>query len=190
MSDMQTDPSAPPPTPDSQINILAQYVRDISFENPLAPNSLRAENNKPQLNINIGVDARKVPDDKIENMYESVITLRAEANDQNGEPIFILELLYGTLVVLNDLPEDNHHPVMMIEIPRLSFPFVRQLVGNLTQQAGMPPLMLNPVDFHRLYIDRYKDEIEAAQKKAGDEKGAEKKEKPAKKSKAKDKKES
>ena len=168
MSDQQTDPAAAANAPESQINILAQYVRDVSFENPLAPESLKADLGKPVLDINIGVDARKVPDDSVENMYETVISLRALARHGDENPTFILEILYGVAVVLKDIPEENRHPVLMIEVPRLAFPYVRQIVSDLTQQAGFPALMLNPVDFQKLYMERYKEEIEAA-KQAGTE---------------------
>ena len=169
MSDQTDDRAAPP---GSQINILAQYVRDISFENPLAPDSLRTDRTTPKMDINIGVDARKVPDDKLENMYESVMNIRAIATVAEDQPVFIIELVYGTTVVLKDVPEENHHPVMLIEVPRLSFPYVRQILSDLTQQGGFPPLMINPVDFQQLYMERYKDEIEAAKKslsETGDE---------------------
>lgn len=189
MSDQLTEPSAAPRAADSQINILAQYVRDISFENPLAPDSLRADNGNPKLDINIGVDARKVPDDKIDDMFETVISLRAVAQHEGDNPTFILEMLYGVTVVLKDIPEDNHHPVLMIEIPRLAFPYIRQIVSDLTQQAGFPALLLNPVDFQQLYMRRYKDEIEAAQKKAAGN-ADDKKTKSSKKANAKDKTES
>jgi preprotein translocase subunit SecB len=165
MSDQTTDTQEASQMNGSQINILAQYVRDISFENPLAPDSLRLGRANPDMDINIGVDARKIPDDKIENMYETVLNLRATATDETeGRPLFLIELQYGVTVVLNDVPEENHHPVLLIEIPRLAFPFLRQIITDLTSQGGFPPLMLNPVDFHKLYMDRFKGEIEAAQK--------------------------
>ena len=151
------------------INILAQYVRDFSFENPMAPESLRAGQNNPEMDINIGMDARKLPDDKLENMYEVVVNIRAAA--MRGEkPLFILEMQYGITVVLGEeIPVDNHHPVLLIEIPRLAFPYMRQMVSDITMQGGYPPLTLNPVDFQALYMERFKDEIEEARKAAQDD---------------------
>lgn len=169
MSDQTTDTQEATQMNSSQINILAQYVRDISFENPMAPDSLRRGRGNPDMDINIGVDARKIPDDKVENMYETVLNLRATATEETeGEtsPLFLLELQYGVTVVLNDVPEENHHPALLIEIPRLAFPYVRQIVSDLTAQGGFPPLMLNPVDFQKLYMERFKSEIEAAQKQS------------------------
>lgn len=175
-----SDPTIETPNAGNQINILAQYVRDISFENPMAPDSLRLGRGNPDMDINIGVDARKIPDDKIENMYEMVLNLRATATEEaEGKPLFLIELQYGVTVVLNGVPEENHHPVLLIEIPRLAFPFVRQIISDLTSQGGFPPLMLNPVDFHKLYMERFKDEIEAAQKQGGE--AAEKSEAKSKK---------
>ena len=89
-------------------------------------------------------------------MYESIINLRAIARPQEEDPLFILELQYGMTVLLNDIPEENHHPVLLIEVPRLAFPFVRQIVSDMTSQGGFPPLMLNPVDFQSLYMERFK----------------------------------
>lgn len=172
---------------DMPINILAQYLRDVSFENPMSPNSLRAGLPNPEMDINIGMDARKIPDEKLENLYETVVNFRAAAM-RNGEPVFIIELQYGATVVLNGIPEDNHHPVLLIEIPRLVFPYVRQIVSDLTMQGGYPPLILNPVDFQALYMDRFKDDIAAAQAEIDSGKDAKNKKaetkKPAKKKEA------
>ncbi|MCB9982886.1 MAG: protein-export chaperone SecB [Rhodospirillales bacterium] len=175
MSDQDADVKAGAPAQQQMpINILAQYVRDLSFENPLAPESLREGQDAPEMDINIGMDARKLDDEKIENLYEVVIGLRAAAM-RGEDPVFILELQYGVTVALKDIPEENHHPVLLIEIPRLAFPFVRQIVSETTVQGGYPPLNLNPVDFQALYMQRFKDEIKAAQAAAnGKDKAAKK----------------
>ena len=157
-----TDNQQPQVAPDMPINILAQYVRDVSFENPLAPESLRAGQPQPQMEINIGMDARKIPSDQHEFLYEVVLNLRAEAMREN-DPVFVVELQYGATVSVQNIPEDNHHPLLLIEIPRMIFPYARQIFSELTVHGGFPPLMLNPVDFHALYTERYKDEIDAAE---------------------------
>ncbi len=141
------------------INILAQYIRDVSFENSNAPDSLRTGLSNPEMDINIGMDARKIPSEEMKNLYEVVVNLRASAM-RGEDPVFILELQYGVTVVLSEIPEDNHHALLLIEIPRLAFPFIRQIVSDLTVNGGYPPLILNPVDFHALYMERFKDEIE------------------------------
>jgi preprotein translocase subunit SecB len=145
--------------PDMPINILAQYIRDLSFENPQAPEALKAGQKPPEMELNIGMDARKIESKEVENLYEVVLNLRAAAM-RDKEPVFVTELQYGVTVALNGVPEDNHHPLLLIEIPRLAFPYARQIMSEVTVQGGYPPLMLNPIDFHALYMERYKDEIE------------------------------
>lgn len=159
MSDQQ--PSTEKATGLKPINILAQYVRDVSFENPLAPESLRSGLTNPEMDINIGMDARKIPDEQVDDLYESVINIRAAAM-RDGEPVFVFEMQYGATVVLNGIAEQNIHPVLLIEIPRLMFPYVRQMVSDLTMQGGFPPLILNPVDFQALYMEQFKDEMDEA----------------------------
>jgi|GEM_PF-42565 len=147
------------------ITIMAQYVKDISFENPNSPESLRTEGGAPEMDVNIGMDARKIPDDEFPNLYETVLSVQAKAT-RGDNTVFIAELQYGVTTSLNDVPEDQHHPLLLIEIPRMAFPFVRQILSDLTTQGGYPPLLLNPVDFQALYMDRFKGDIEKAQEEA------------------------
>ena len=85
--------------------------------------------------------------------------------NRGDEPAFIAELQYGvTCSIGEDVPEDNHHPLLLIEMPRMVFPFVRQIIADTTIQGGYPPLLLNPVDFHALYMSRFSQDIEEAQK--------------------------
>lgn len=151
---------------DMPVTVHAQYIRDLSFENPNAPDALRAGNTPPEMDINIGMDARELEDPNIKNMYEVALNVRAEAF-RGEDPVFIVELMYGVTVSIGEgVPQESHHPLLMIEIPRLAFPFVRQIISNITVQGGYPPLLLNPVDFHALYLQRFGPEIEAAQKEA------------------------
>jgi preprotein translocase subunit SecB len=151
------------------VTILAQYVRDLSFENPNTPESLRAGQGAPEMNIHIGMDARKLEDPNIPNLYEVVLSARAEAARKDA-PVFIAEIIYGITVSINEkVPEENHHPLLLIEIPHQAFPHVRQILSDLTMQGGYPPLLLNPVDFHGLYLSRFGPE---ARKKAEDAKAA------------------
>jgi len=151
--------------PAMPINILAQYVRDMSFENPGAPDSLRGGKAAPEMDINIGMDARKIPDDSLDNLYEVVLNLRAIAM-QGETPLFIAELLYGITVTINNVPEEHHHPILLMEVPRLAFPYARQIMSDMTVQGGFPPLMLNPVDFQALYMERFKDDIAKSRQEA------------------------
>jgi len=151
---------------DMPVTIHAQYVRDLSFENPNAPESLRPSSKNPEMDINIGMDARKLEDKDVKNLFEVVLNVRAAAI-RADEPAFIAELQYGVTVSIGEeVPEDNHHPLLLIEIPRMAFPFVRQIISDVTIQGGYPPLLLNPVDFQALYMQRFGDEIAAAQKEA------------------------
>lgn len=149
---------------DMPFDIVAQYVRDLSFENPQAANVLRGGQELPEMDIAIGMDARKIPDEKDKALYEVVINIRAEAK-RSDMSVFIAELQYGVMVSVGDeIPEESHHPFLLIEIPRLAFPFARQILATTTTQGGYPPLLLNPVDFHQLYMQRFGEEIEAARK--------------------------
>lgn len=169
MSDIQnqTPDGANPKAADLPVTVHAQYIRDMSFENPGAPDSLRAGGAAPEMDINIGMDARKLkPEGGLPNLFE--VALRVTAQAKRGDTVmFIAEIEYGVLVTIGeDVPEDNHHPLLLIEITRLAFPFVRQILSEMTQQGGYPPLYLNPVDFHALYMQRFGDEIRKAQAEA------------------------
>lgn len=142
--------------------VHAQYVRDLSFENPQAPDSLRQGQDGPKMDISINMDARKLEEDSIENLYEVILKLSATANRQD-KVAFIAEVEYGMTVSLPNVPEKHHHPVLMIEVPRLAFPFARQILADITQYGGFPPLLLNPVDFHKMYIDRFTEGEESAE---------------------------
>lgn len=155
------------------ITIHTQYLRDISFENPNAPDSLRAGQPMPEMEVNIGMDARYLNDGKIKNLYEVALNISAIAR-RGDKKVFIAEVVYAATVSINeDVPEDQHHPILLIEIPRYIFPFARQALATITSQGGYPPLLLNPVDFQTLYFERFKEEIEAAMR---DEAGREEKE--------------
>lgn len=153
------------------VQIHTQYVKDLSFENPNAPDTLRAGQAGgqagPKMDININLDVRPIEDKDIKSLYEVVLTLSATAK-RDDTTVFLAELQYGIVASLENVPEDQHHPVLLIEVPRMAFPFARQILADATAAGGYPPLLLNPVDFHAMYLDRFKDEIESAQKeKAG-----------------------
>ncbi len=148
---------------DMPITVHAQYIRDLSFENPHAPEALRASEGAPEMNVNIGMDARNLEDKNVKNLYEVALSIQTTAK-RGDQTTFIAELIYGITVEIGDkVPEDQHHPLLLIEIPRLAFPFARQIMATLTSQGGFPPVLLNPVDFQALYIERFKDEIAQAE---------------------------
>lgn len=128
------------------INVLAQYVKDFSFENPNAPNSLQPREAGPALNINVNVGARPLSNTE----FEVDLTLQARAA-HGSEVVFAVEILYSGLFRITNVPEEHLHPFVLIECPRLLFPFARQIVADATRNGGFPPLMIDPIDFVALY---------------------------------------
>lgn len=137
--------------------IHAQYMKDLSFENPNAPHSLRpAKDTKPTMDINFSMDAKKTDalGKDADNAYEVTLGVRATANKDNMVA-FIVEVEYGVIVTLEGVPEEKMHPMLLIEMPRYVFPFIRQMIASVTQQGGFAPLLLAPVDFRSFYLQRY-----------------------------------
>lgn len=141
-----------------QVNVLAQYIKDLSFENPGAPASLRTTDKQPKFQINFNVQAQGIGED----IYEVLLTLEAtaKAEDQN---IYALELVYGGAFRLKDLPEQAMRPFLFIECPALLFPFARRLMADLTREGGFAPLALDPIDFASLYRQRIAEEKKQAE---------------------------
>ncbi|MGQ7790782.1 protein-export chaperone SecB [Faunimonas sp. B44] len=131
------------------IHVLGQYVKDLSFENPRAPGSLRPSDKAPALDVNVNVNARPLS----ENEFE--IELKLDANAKRGdETLFIAEVTYAGIFQVRNVPQEHLHPVVLIECPRLLFPFARQVLADATRQGGFPPLLIDPVDFAALYRQR------------------------------------
>jgi preprotein translocase subunit SecB len=146
-------PAAQPATgPQPQLNVLAQYVKDLSFENPNAPGSLQQQQQQPAINIQINVNALPLSDTDI----EVVLKLEGKA-DVAGKLLFAFDLAYAGVFRIQNVPQDSVHPVVMIECPRLLFPFAREIVANAVRNGGFPPLMLDPVDFVSLYRQKIGD---------------------------------
>lgn len=149
---MSDTPSAPPAeTEQPGFRILAQFVRDFSFENPLAPDSLRSDASglQPQIDIGVEMSARGRPD----GLFE--VDLKLSTHAKRGEKVaFLVELLYGGLFQVTGVPESEIEAVLMIECPRYLFPFARRLISDVTQEGGFPPFQLEPIDFAGLYAAR------------------------------------
>ncbi len=164
-----TEPRQDAPASVQNLPILvhAQYVKDISFENPNSPNSLRPGQDAPKMDVNINLEANPVQDDKIKNLYEVVLKLGARA-DRKDYPVFVAELQYAITVSLPDVPEDQHHPLLLVEVPKLAFPFARKILADLTQEGGYPPLLIGPIDFYGMYMSKFakKNQEEAKQQAA------------------------
>lgn len=128
------------------LNVLVQYVKDLSFENPNAPNSLAAQQTGPQIEINVNVGAQPLSSTEFE------CELKLEAKAMLGDKVmFDAELVYAGLFRIENVPEEHLHPFVLIECPRLLFPFARQILADATRNGGFPPLMLDPIDFVALY---------------------------------------
>lgn len=132
-----------------QIGVLAQYVKDFSFENPNAPRSMAPSTQQPAINIQIAVDAKPMT----ETDFEVTLRLEGKAESQ-GLLLFSFELLYCGVFRLQNVPADSLQPIVLIECPRMLFPFAREIVATGTRNGGFPPLMLEPIDFVALYRQR------------------------------------
>jgi preprotein translocase subunit SecB len=129
------------------LNAIAQYSKDFSFENPNAPKSLtQQQQGAPQISIQVNVGAKQLADADFE------VELHLEGDAKVGKDVlFKFELTYAGVFRIKDVPEDQVHPVVMIECPRLLFPFARQIVADATRNGGFPPLYIDPIDFVALY---------------------------------------
>ena len=132
-----------------RLSIVLQYIKDISFENPKAPAGLQG-NERPEIQIKVDTRATQVSN---EGHYEVVIDLNVEAKAA-GDTIFLLELDYAGVFQIANIPPDSLQPLLMIECPRLLFPFARRIVADMTRDGGFPPLMIDPIDFVTLYRQR------------------------------------
>lgn len=133
------------------IVILVQYLKDLSFESPNAPAILNHSMEVRQGRV--GIDLKITPMNP--PIFEVVVKLRVEASHE-GKTAYLVDLEYACLAQIGDVPEDKVEPLLMIEAPRLLFPFLRAQVAQLTREGGFAPLMLSPIDFHALYRDHNK----------------------------------
>ena len=137
---------------------LGQFIKDLSFENIAAQES-RQGTGTPDIQVKINLDASKREQ---ENQYNSSIKINIESKDtETQEKIFLLELDYGGIFVIENAPEDQLHPLLMIECPRMLFPFVRRVIHDVTRDGGYPPLNLDSIDFLSMYkaeVDRLSSE--------------------------------
>jgi preprotein translocase subunit SecB len=146
-----SDPKAQQPAIGGQptMRILGQYLKDLSFENPNAPQSLAPQQSQPDINVAVNVNARNLaPTD-----FEVELHLDAKASLQ-GKVVFAGELLYAGVFRLENFPQNMLHPAVLIECPRMLFPFARQILAEATRNGGFPPLMLDPIDFAGMYQKR------------------------------------
>ena len=140
---------APASNPAPQLMVLAQYVKDLSFENPNAPRSLTQQPAQPKINIQINVNAKPLADNDFE--VELKIEGRAEMPTSF---LFGFDLLYAGVFRIQNVPQESMPALIMIECPRLLFPFARAIIADAVRNGGFPPLMIDPVDFVSLYRQR------------------------------------
>jgi preprotein translocase subunit SecB len=134
------------------LHALVQFTKDFSFENPNAPRSLGPQEKAPNISIQVNVNAKQLA----ENDFEVNILLEGSAG-QDSDTLFKFELDYAGVFRLTNIPPDNMHPVVMIECPRLLFPFARQIIAEAIRGGGFPPLYIDPIDFAALYQSRMSD---------------------------------
>jgi preprotein translocase subunit SecB len=141
-----------------QLNVIAQYTKDLSFENPNAPRSLAPQQQGPNISIQVNVNAAQID----QNDYEVSLQIEGTAGEGPGL-LFQFELNYAGIFRLLNIPEGDLHPVVMIECPRLLFPFARQIIADAVRNGGFPPLMLEPIDFVSLYRQRVENQAPSSQ---------------------------
>jgi preprotein translocase subunit SecB len=144
-------PANPP-----RLTIQTQYVKDLSFENPRAPASLEPGQSRPEIQVQVDVRAASLGDER----YEVALQLHVDAK-AGGETGFVMELVYGGVFGLLNIPPDSLQALLLIECPRLLFPFARRIIADTTRDGGFPPLMLDPIDFMTLYRRRQQAEAQA-----------------------------
>jgi len=143
------------------LSIRAQYIKDLSFENPAAPQILMSGSERPKIDISIGVRSNRMSDTEYE------VELQVNAKAEVAEKVaFVAELKYGGLFVLSNFPQEQIQPVVMIECPRLLFPFARQILAGATRDGGFPPLMIDPIDFVALYRRQQQEAARRGQEQA------------------------
>ena len=145
MAETQTPEAAQ--QPQIKNRIIAQFVRDMSFENILAQKGVKGDP-QPEMGVKVSLDARK----RADNQYEVITKLTVSSNTKaDKEPLFLLELEYSGVFHIEGVPEDQMHPYLMIECPRLTFPFIRRIVSDVTRDGGFPPVNLDTIDFVAIY---------------------------------------
>jgi len=144
-----------------EVAALAQYIKDLSVENPSSPQVFQWQE-QPQLDVQFNIAVNRVADE----VHEVVLKIDASARSQGGVH-FVIDLSYAGLFALRNLPEDALGPFMLVEAPRLLFPFARQIIASAVQDAGFPPLMLDPIDFGAVYMQQAQAQAASAQNGEG-----------------------
>ena len=141
--------AAQPEAPQFRMLVLGQYVRDLSFENIVAQKGITNAEVQPDIQVQVSLDARKRA---VEHQYEVINKFRVTSkNKADQAPLFLLELDYGAIFHIEGVPEEQLHPFLLIECPRMVFPFIRRIISDVTRDGGFPPLNIDTVDYLGLY---------------------------------------
>ena len=163
MADTPTAAADAAAAPKVSNRVLAQYVRDMSFENILAQKGITGDA-QPEIKVQVNLDARKRG---AEGQFEVITKLKVESNAKaTGDPLFVLELEYAGVFEVKGVPEDQMHPYLLVECPRITFPFLRRIVSDVTRDGGFPPLNLETIDFVALYRSEITRRLKAEKAKA------------------------
>ena len=145
-----------------QLNVIAQYTKDLSFENPNAPRSLGQQQGAPEISIQVNINLRQLA----ESDFEVELLLEGSAVEGTNT-LFKFDLNYAGVFRIVNVPEQEMHPILMIECPRLLFPFAREIIANAIRGGGFPPLLLDPIDFGSLYLQQAEQMQQTAGEPAG-----------------------
>ena len=127
-----------------RIQIVAQYIRDLSFENPGAPSTMTS---RPNIELGVDLQARRMEG----AVFEIELKIRVNAKMPDDKPVFLLELVYCGLLQITNVPDEVLQQILLIEGPHLLFPYARRIISDAVRDGGMPPLMVEPIDFAGLY---------------------------------------
>lgn len=158
MADETGNGAAPEQQP-PRMQILGQFVRDLSFENVAAQKRIVGQV-QPEITVQVGLDAQKREQ---ANQYDVILKLTLSAKGAEQAQIFLMELEYGGIFLVENVPNDQLHPFLLIECPRMLYPFVRRIVSDITRDGGYPPLNLDNIDFLQLYRQQMVQRQQAAQ---------------------------
>lgn len=142
-----TPTSETPPAP--SFAIRGQYIKDLSFENPHAPDSLLPQKTPPEIQINVDIKVTRLND----AFFESALYISARANGESGT-LFLVDLVYAGIFELQGISEERVEQLLLVDCPFILFPFARRVVADVSRDGGFPPLLLEPIDFHGLYMQR------------------------------------
>ena len=145
------------------IGMISQYVKDLSFENPNAPASFRVAQSQPQIDVQFNIGTQPVAD----GVHESSIKIDISSRHDEGQA-FLIDLTYAGLFGVRNVPDDQVQAFMLAEAPRIMFPFARRVIADAVRDGGFPPLMLEPIDFHGLFLQQQDANAQAQGQASGE----------------------